>query len=140
MIDSIDCAICGADLGKSYVNAGLVQWRKPHPGRTWEVVPRCEDRTACAERVKAKGEKWPLVSATTEIPGLRDRGTPTTDHRAEYRRWAANAPAGSIDRSTPKVNARGEATFAKPKPMYQGDEPKPVETGRPAPDDPTTWW
>jgi hypothetical protein len=52
------CLICGNT--SSDVRTALVAWAEPVAGRTFESVPRCQDREACKERVIAQGEDWPV--------------------------------------------------------------------------------
>lgn len=56
------CLLCG--LEDATVRMGLVAWREPIAGRTFEAIPRCADRQACRGRVEALGDVWPLVDAT----------------------------------------------------------------------------
>jgi hypothetical protein len=55
----MSCLICGA-TGPD-VRTALVAWREPVAGRTFEAIPRCEDRAACRERCEAAGDEWPVT-------------------------------------------------------------------------------
>jgi hypothetical protein len=50
------CALCG-DTNPT-VRVGLVEWIEPIEEQRFAAVPRCQDRKACRERVKASGEQW----------------------------------------------------------------------------------
>lgn len=57
-----ECALCGDDGPR--VRPALVHWARDD---AWEAVPRCMDRTACAQRVRDAGDVWPLVERDTSI-------------------------------------------------------------------------
>jgi hypothetical protein len=59
MVAVDECQVCGHQ-GPD-VRQGLVHWRATeHQPPTWEAVPRCPDRTACAQRIADAGKPWPL--------------------------------------------------------------------------------
>ena len=46
----------------------LVEWTEPIGNTVWSYVPRCEDRSACRERVElVNREAWP-VNDRTPVP------------------------------------------------------------------------
>jgi hypothetical protein len=101
----------------------LVHWRPPVPGDfPWDVVPRCIDRTACAERVKLAGDVWPLVERDRS-EAMNGAKTPRPNgeaaaRRREYDAWAAKQPAGLLDRRPPTTDpVTGNVSFAPPIPV-----------------------
>jgi hypothetical protein len=48
------CALCGVEGWSREVRPAIVFWPDPvYPGRWYEAVRRCTDRTACDERIRA---------------------------------------------------------------------------------------
>ena len=51
------CLLCGNDDRRS-VSMGLVAWKEPHDGRSFDAIPRCTDPVSCRERCDAIDEPW----------------------------------------------------------------------------------
>jgi hypothetical protein len=58
------CDVCG--YRGIDVRPGLVRWRDL--AQPFASVDRCEDRTACRQRVEARGDKWPVIEEGERRP------------------------------------------------------------------------
>ena len=60
------CALCGHTGGD--VEPGLVAWREPVEGKTYDWLDRCRDRHLCRNRVELVGDAWPVDDGTIVRP------------------------------------------------------------------------
>ena len=61
MFDPQLCQLCGVSTDLRY---GLVRWKDPMPGASFDSIWRCRDVVACRARLEAGGETWPVDDNT----------------------------------------------------------------------------
>lgn len=89
MVGPLACEVCGHQ--SPAVRLGLVHWRPAtDDGRPlWQAVPRCPDRTQCAQRVRDAHQPWPLVETDRSILAILGDAAPPPADRPERTALAA---------------------------------------------------
>lgn len=133
-----ECAVCQVE--NEGVRDGLVHWRSHRP--TWEFVPRCADRAACADRCREQGIAWPLIERDVNKPPIEDHGKVDVDvaaaakRKREYADWAARQDPTTLDRRPPQVDSvTGAVAWPAPVPVpaIPTIAPTPPGPGAPGP-------
>lgn len=61
MFEQHVCQLCSTSTDLRF---GLVRWKDPLPGASFDSIWRCRDVMACRARVEGTGEQWPVDDRT----------------------------------------------------------------------------